>query len=103
MSESAYKAFEIHDGIFVRICGKGTDIDASNFGRQTYPVTYDANGYVDVVRTILITNANRLHGDIVYAYITDIAYEIDEIEDIAFVDYVLQRNDFDVENLFIND
>jgi len=100
MSESAYKAFEIQDGMLMRMCGKGPSLDASNLGRQSYPATYNANGYVDVVRSNLITEHGQLHGDRVFAFVTDLAEEIDEIGDIAFVEYVLQHNAVAIEKLF---
>jgi len=103
MSESAYKAFEIEDGFFSRMCGKGSNLDASNLGRQQYPVTYDANGYVDVVRTEMIMNNRKLHGDRVVAYVTERSYEIDEESDLELLEYVIQKNPRLVERLFSND
>lgn len=103
MSESSYKAFEINQNTLTRMCNQGTNLDASNLGRQTYPVTYDANGYVDVVRTSLITEQGLLHGDNVYGFVTERTYEIDEISDIAFVEYLLQQNRTIVNKLFSED
>jgi N-acylneuraminate cytidylyltransferase len=100
MSESAYKAFEVKKGVIYRMCGKNTDLDRSNLGRQKYPVTYNANGYVDVIRTSLITNHNKLHGSNVHAFLTNLVYEIDEISDINFVEYMLKINKNMVDRLF---
>lgn len=103
MSESAYKAFEIKGGIFTRLCGAGNDLDSSNLGRQQYPCTYDANGYVDVLRTSFIVEHNKIHGDNVLAFETKRSFEIDEESDIGFLEYQL-RSDFSiVEELFGND
>lgn len=100
MSESAYKAFEINNSTLTTMCGQGANLDASNLGRQAYPATYDANGYVDVVRTSLIAEQGLLHGDNVYGFVTERTYEIDEISDIALVEYFLKNNMITVENLF---
>ena len=103
MSESAYKAFEINNNALVRMCGLGTNLDASNLGRQAYPVTYDANGYVDVIRTSLIVEQEILHGNNVYGFITERAYEIDEFSDIPFVEYFLRKDMPIVDKLFSED
>jgi len=103
MSESAYKTFEVENDVLVRLCGKGTDLDASNLGRQCYPTTYDANGYVDIIRTKLITDYDQIHGNNVCAFVTDLAYEIDEVNDIDFVEYALKSNSKAVDILFDND
>jgi len=103
MSESAYKAFKIEGGYLSRMCGKGSNLDASNLGRQQYPVTYDANGYVDVVRTEMIINEKKLHGDHVMAYLTERSYEVDEESDIELLEYVIQKNPKLVKRLFSND
>lgn len=103
MSESSYKAFEINQNTLTRMCNQGTNLDASNLGRQTYPVTYDANGYVDVVRTEMIINEKKLHGDHVMAYLTERSYEVDEESDIELLEYVIQKNPKLVKRLFSND
>ena len=100
MSESAYKAFELKDETLIRICGAGTNLDASNLGRQHYPETYDANGYVDVVRTRLLVESRKLHGDKVSAFITERTYEIDEMTDIEFLEFILTKKQAIVDELF---
>ena len=103
MSESAYKAFEVKDGYLTRMCGKGTNLDASNLGRQQYPVTYDANGYVDVVRTKMIMNERKLHGDNVIAYMTDRSYEVDEEDDLDLLEYMIEKRPKLIDKLFADD
>tara|TARA_B110000438_G_scaffold303462_1_gene365049 strand:+ start:3715 stop:4446 length:732 start_codon:yes stop_codon:yes gene_type:complete len=103
MSESAYKAFEIEDDILSRIFGQGNDLDESNFSRQSYPTTYDANGYVDVVRSKLIMENNLLHGNRVLPFLTESTNEIDEKGDIDKVRYLLERNILNINKLFLKD
>ena len=103
MSESAYKAFEIEDMVLHRIFNKGTDLDESNYARQSYPNTYDANGYVDIVRSKLIIERNLLHGDNVLPYITEASSEIDEKGDIEKVQYILEKNINNINELFKNE
>jgi len=92
MSESSYKTFEIENDIFKCICNGGSDIESSNIARQAFPVTYDANGYIDIVRSEMISKHNLIHGSKVRAFITSTAHEIDEINDIDFLEYLIQKN-----------
>ncbi len=92
MSESSYKTFEVENDIFKCICNGGSDIESSNIARQAFPVTYDANGYIDIVRSEMISKHNLIHGSKVRAFITNTAHEIDEINDIDFLEYLIQKN-----------
>ena len=92
MSESSYKTFEVENKIFKRICNGGSDIESSNAARQSFPETYDANGYIDIVRTEIISKRNLIHGSRVKAFITNTAHEIDEIDDIDFLEYLIKKN-----------
>ena len=91
MSESSYKTFEVENNIFKRICNGGNNIEGSNAARQEFPVTYEANGYIDIVRSEMISKHNLIHGSYVRAFITDIAHEIDEVSDIDFLEYLIQK------------
>jgi CMP-N,N'-diacetyllegionaminic acid synthase len=91
MSESSYKTFEIEDNKLKCLCGAGFNVEKANLGRQVYPVTYDANGYIDVVRTKLIQSQSIVHGDKVQAFVTERAYEIDEPNDIDFVEFIVKK------------
>lgn len=92
MSESSYKTFEIENDMFKCICNGSSDIESSNIARQAFPVTYDANGYIDIVRSEMISKKNQIHGSKVRALITNTAYEVDEISDIDFLEYLIQKN-----------
>ena len=92
MSESSYKTFEIENDIFKCLCNGNSDIESTNFSRQIFPVTYDANGYVDIIRSKMIIKNGLIHGNRVRALITDTAYEIDELSDIDFLEYLVQKN-----------
>jgi N-acylneuraminate cytidylyltransferase len=91
MSESSYKTFEIENGKFKSLCDGRFNIESTNLGRQEFPVTYNANGYVDVIRSEMIRAYGLIHGDRVQAFITEVAYEIDEISDIDFMEYLIRE------------
>ena len=95
MSESSYKTFEIESNKLKSLCNGSFDIEASNQGRQAYPTTYNANGYIDVIRTKMVKNNGLIHGDSVQAFITEPTYELDEVSDIELLEYLMmKRPDF---------
>ena len=92
MSRTAYKSFEIKNNILFSAFKNNSNIDLSNLGRQNYPDTYEGNGYVDVIRSNLITESNMLHGDKSLAFLTNAAHEIDELSDIPFIEFEVMHN-----------
>lgn len=90
MSESAYKAFEINpDGWFKKLGSNSTDLDSANNARQIFPVTYQPNGYIDVLSAKFIEQNKLIHGSHVIPFITPYAQEVDTEEDFKFLEYKL--------------
>ena len=100
MSESSYKTFEIEDNKLKKLCDGSFNIESTNLSRQSYPKTFNANGYIDVIRSDLIINNNQIHGNKVRAFITDSTYEVDEIGDLNFLEYFIKKNPKYVSQLF---
>jgi CMP-N,N'-diacetyllegionaminic acid synthase len=100
MSQSSYKTFEIKDDKLKCLCGGGFNIESANLARQAYTSTYDPNGYIDVVRTEMVVQKGLIHGDRVQAYLTEVSYEIDELQDIDFVEYLIKKSPELVSRLF---
>jgi len=93
MSESAYKTFEIApSGQLKRVASDRTELDPANNARQEFPITYFANGYVDVLSTRFIREMQNLHGDKVMPFITPAVDEIDTEDDFVNIEQKLQRN-----------
>jgi len=100
-TDTSYKTFEVENNKFKMICDKGFDIESTTLPRQAFPITYSPNGYVDIVRTSQIEK-RILHGDCVEAFITETSYEIDELDDLHYLQYLTnKRSDF-VKALFNN-
>jgi len=91
MSESSYKTFEMVDGKLKCLCNGGFDIERANLARQSFPDTYDANGYVDVIRSELVQLRRQVHGDSVQAYVTETTYEVDELSDLDFLKHIVAK------------
>ena len=82
MPESAYKSFERSaDGrlkpVGVSMTGKSQDFEISNQPRQTFPLTYSGNGYVDIVLVEQFLDTGLIYGDNVLGFETEPVLEVD--------------------------
>jgi CMP-N-acetylneuraminic acid synthetase len=100
MSESAYKAFEI-EGDYLKSVGSNLfDLDIFNDPRQRFNKTYQANGYVDVIKTAYVVENKKLHGDHVIAFVTPYAVEVDTADDFDYLEYLAVKEPAIVNSLF---
>ena len=92
MTQSSYKTFEIENKLLKCLCNKNDyDIEKTNKHRQSYTPTYDANGYIDILRTNLILEKGIMHGDKVHGFITEQIFEIDNNNDLEFLEYIISK------------
>jgi CMP-N,N'-diacetyllegionaminic acid synthase len=99
MSDSSYKTFEVEDGKLKMLFNGGFDIESTILPRQLFPMTFNPNGYVDIIRTSMI-DKDLLHGNNVQAFITDVTHEIDEKIDFDYMKFIIKRNQEIVKQLF---
>jgi len=90
MSESAYKTFELTDSLLKCIGTGSYELDHANNARQSFPTTYFANGYVDILKSEIIVNDNLIHGNKVIGYITPCTTEVDTYDDIDYLEFLIQ-------------
>lgn len=91
MSESAYKTFEVtEENLLVTTFERKSDIELSNKARQSFPKTYFANGYVDILRPELIIRDGLMHGNKVFAYQTSPIIEVDNWDDFNLLEAFLE-------------
>lgn len=100
MPESAYKTFEIERGYLKSICSKSSDIEAANRPRQEFRRTYNANGYVDIIKVSYVIANKKIHGDRVIGYITPCIFEADTLEDFQYLEYQIAENPMLIKKLF---
>lgn len=100
MSETAYKSFEIEKSYLKCICSGSFNAEAANRARQAYSKTYQANGYVDVIKTAYVIENNKLHGDHVVAFITPRVVEVDTAVDFDYLEYMAEKEPTTVNSLF---
>ncbi len=62
MSESSYKTLEINNGILTSLSLLKDETFNSNAPRQSYPRTYQPNGYIDILRTNYILKSHEIYG-----------------------------------------
>ena len=92
MSESAYKTFEIAPGGQLKqVASESTELDTANNARQEFPMTYIANGYVDVLSTAFIRKMQLIHGNYVFPFITPVVNEVDTEKDFSKLEIELQH------------
>ena len=100
MPQSSYKTFEIEGRYLKSVYSASFDIEASNRPRQMFKTTYDANGYVDIIRTNHVIKNKKVHGDRVIAYITPHVFEVDAPGDFEYLEYLVSKNPILVKRLF---
>ena len=101
MSESAYKTFEISsNGKLERLGTKNANLDVSNNARQQFPLTYQANGYVDILSPAFIQKSGFIHGDFVIPLVTPLVTEVDTEDDFSYLEYELTQNPTIYKKLF---
>ena len=100
MPESAYKCFEIKTGLLKCAYTGSNHLDDVNGARQAYPVTYQGNGYVDILRPSFIKQMKRIHGYHVVPFITPRVVEVDTEDDFALIEYQVAKNPEIVRQLF---
>ena len=99
MSDTSYKTFEIENEKLKKLCSGSFDIESTSLPRQSFPVTYNPNGYIDIIRTSMI-DKGLIHGNNVNAFITEVTHEIDEQNDFDFLEFIIEKNPNIVNTLF---
>lgn len=91
-SESPFKWFLRDDkGYFKGILPEYSN-DQINLPRQSFPIVYIPDGYVDVLKTSFITGSHQLHGNKMIGFISPYCREIDTIEDFETLEFELTKN-----------
>ena len=100
MSESSYKTFEIKKKKLVMLCSNDNNIELANRNRQLFPTTYNANGYIDIIKPELILKKNMIHGNKVLGFITEQVLEVDSKYDLERLEYEIKKKPILYKRLF---
>ncbi len=84
--ESAFKFFKLNGKYF-----RGLIDGDSNLPRQEMVKTFKPNGYIDIVKPEIFKNRKSLHGDNILAFVTDLAIEVDSIDEFEYLEYLYKK------------
>lgn len=101
---TGYKYFR-KDGDYINFFGKEDfkkDEEYYNYCRQALPLTYNPNGYVDIILPKTLKETRTLHGRRIRAFITRRVADIDYIEDVEFAKKLLKDTEFSSLINFLN-
>jgi len=91
--ETAYKSFKKKMGKYWGgLFDNEYEGEYYNLPRQQLPITYQPNGYVDIVRPKQFMDGDSFHGDKMLAFETEFAYEVDTPNDFKILEVVYGKN-----------
>ncbi len=91
MSETAYKTFEINNGMLKPLKNLNSSLDDLNLPRQSFNKTYLPNGVIDIYRKEFILKNKVLLGKRCKAFITDFSQEIDTMDDLKYLKKIWKK------------
>jgi len=94
--ESPYKLFGIKDGFFTGLFPQDKRPEYWNLPRQVFPPVYQPDGYVDIIIPRLVLETGKLHGEKILAYESPDTGELDKPDDLKFIEYNLQKDDWNI-------
>ena len=89
-----YKMFEVRDNLLHGYFPNHPWLEYYNLPRQRFPVAYDPNGYVDIIRPQVLDETGLLHGEQILAYIIPSpVIDIDSVQDFLLAEkFLLDRS-----------
>ena len=91
MSETSYKSVEVNRGVLKPLKNLNFTVDEINAPRQKFKKTYSPNGVIDIYKKSLIIKNKLLFGNNVKAYKTSYTHEIDNKDDLNYVEYLCKK------------
>lgn len=90
-AESPFKWFLRNaEGYFTGILPEYTN-DRINGPRQSFPVVYVPDGYVDMLKSAFILESRQLYGDKMVGFTSPVCTEVDSPEDFEFLEFELKK------------
>lgn len=91
LAESPHKMFEVEKGFLIGLFPGDSRPEYYNLPRQSFPPAYNPNGYVDIIKPSFVKAHNKLHGPRMMAFITPIVTEVDRVEDLRYLEYIIEK------------
>ncbi len=92
LAEPPQKMMGIRNGFLTGLFPDDPRPEYFNLPRQAFSPAYHPNGYVDIYLPRLVMETRSLHGPRILGYVTPATVEIDTPEDIAYLEYLLERS-----------
>jgi CMP-N-acetylneuraminic acid synthetase len=96
IKESPYKLFGIENDFFTGLFPHDPRPEYYDLTRQSFPPVYQPDGYVDIIVSNFALNSDQLHGPKILAYRSPDTGEVDRLEDFKFIEYNLQKQDWEI-------
>lgn len=90
-SESPFKWFLKDENNYAEPIVSNIELKDTNNPRQKLPKVYVPNGYLDLIKTKQISSTS-LHGEKIKLYETPVSHEIDTLEDLEFLEFLIEKN-----------
>lgn len=91
LPEPPQKMMGISEGILTGLFPYDPRPEYYNFPRQAFPLSYHPNGYVDIVKSKIVMEAQTLYGSRILAFVTPVTAEVDCPEDFDYLEYLLEK------------
>ena len=91
LAEPPQKMMGITDGFLTGLFPSDPRPEYFNLPRQAFPPAYHPNGYADIYLSRMVMETRSLHGSRILGFVTPVTVEIDTPEDIAYLEYLLER------------
>ena len=91
MNEPVHKKFFVKKNRLVPVISGFTN-DQANDPRQGFPISYTANGYLDIIKTKNIIYKKKYLGERCFPFVLRKAIDIDDSLDLAFANYLADKN-----------
>lgn len=89
--ESTYKLLGIKENFLVGLYPDDPRPEYYNLPRQNFPPAYEANGYIDIVKSKIILKSKLFYGPKMLPFFTPNVGEIDTLEDLDYIEYLLNK------------
>lgn len=92
LAEPPQKMVALEDGYLTGFFPDDPRPEYYNLPRQAFPIGYQPNGYVDVVRARTVLETGVMFGPRVRGFVTPVAVEVDRPEDFDYLAFLAERD-----------
>jgi CMP-N,N'-diacetyllegionaminic acid synthase len=91
LAEPPQKMMKIQGDFLVGFFPEDPRPEYFNLPRQTFPLAYHPNGYVEIISTSSVRTGKGLFGSKILAFVTPVTAEVDSPEDFEYLMYIIEK------------